>query len=126
MKKLEVERLLAEAQEEEERLLTEAIKLRIGLQNQIKNGVDQTSKEYLESCNRMNSLMVEWGKYYVVRFIKEKEEKDTLKQRAIYIDLLKMNIAHGGEYKLIREHAQELNDIVLAKEKELKAEGYFE
>lgn len=108
--------------EKEERLLTEVVKLRIELQNQFKNGVDLTSKEYLENCNKMNSLLMEWAKHYVIRFIKEKDEKETRKHRAIYRDLLKKNIANGEEYELIRQHAQELSNVVIEKEKELKGD----
>lgn len=108
--------------EKEERLLVEAVKLRIDLQNQVKNGVDLRSKEYLDNCNKMYSLLMEWAKYYVIRFIKEKDEKETVKHRAIYKELLEKNIAHGEEYELIRQHAQELSDVVLEKEKELKGD----
>lgn len=108
--------------EKEERLLVEAVKLRIELQNQVKNGVDLRSKEYVENCNKMYSSLMEWAKYYVIRFIKDKNEADTIKHRAIYKELLEKNIAHGEEYELIRQHNQELYDVVLKKEKELKGD----
>lgn len=108
--------------EKEERLLVKAVKLRIELQNQVKNGIDLRSKEYIDNCNKMYSSLMEWAKYYVIRFIKDKNEEDTLKHRAIYKELLEKNIPHGEEYELIRQHNKELYDVVLKKEKELKGD----
>jgi hypothetical protein len=106
----------------EERLLLEAVKLRIELQNQFNNGVDSKSKEYVENCKKMNFLLMEWAKYYVIRFIKDKDEKDTIKHREIYKELLEKNIPNGEGYELIRKHNHELYEVVLKKEKELKGE----
>ena len=108
--------------EKEERLLLEAVKLRIELQNQFKNGVDLKSKEYIENCKKMNSLLIEWAKYYVVRFIKDKDEKDTIKHRKIYKELLEKNISNSEGYELIRKHNQELCEVVIKKEKELRGD----
>ena len=108
--------------EKEERLILEAVKLRIELQNQFNNGVDLKSKEYIENCKKMNSLLIEWAKYYVIRFIKDKDEKDTIKHREIYKELLEKNISNGEGYELIRKHNQELCEVVIKKEKELKGD----
>lgn len=108
--------------EKEERLLLEAVKLRIELQNKFKNGVDLKSKEYVENCNKMYSSLMEWAKYYVIRFIKDNNEEDTIKHRSLYKELLEKNISSGEEYELIRQHNKELYDVVLKKEKELKGE----
>lgn len=108
--------------EKEERLLLEAVKLRIELQNQVKNGIDLRSKEYIENCNKMYSSLMEWAKYYVIRFIKDNNEEDTIKHRALYKELLEKNISSGEGYELIRQHNKELYDVVLEKEKELKGD----
>lgn len=108
--------------EKEERLLVEAVKLRIELQNQFNNGVDLKSKEYIENCNKMYSSLMEWAKYYVIRFIKDNNEEDTIKHRSLYKELLEKNISSEEGYELIRQHNKELYDVVLKKEKELKGE----
>lgn len=108
--------------EKEERLLVEAVKLRIELQNQFNNGVDLKSKEYVDNCNKMYSSLMEWAKYYVIRFIKDNNEEDTIKHRSLYKELLEKNISSEDVYELIRQHNKELYDVVLKKEKELKGE----
>ncbi len=43
----------------EERLLLEAVKFRIEMQENIKNRVNTTSEKYKEDCKKMSSLFTE-------------------------------------------------------------------
>lgn len=100
----------------EERLLLEAVKFRIEMQENIKNRVNTTSEKYKEDCKKMSSLFNEWAKHYVVNFIDDENHKK------MYMELLNKNIPNGEAFELIRKHVKELNEIALKKEKELKGE----
>ncbi len=106
----------------EQELLVKAVKFRIAMQENVKNRVNTTGEKYKEDCKKMNDLMIEWAKYYVVNFINEKTEEETKKHRKMYMELLKKGVPNGESFELIRKHAKELNEIALRKEKELKGE----
>lgn len=106
----------------EERLLLEAVKFRIEMQENIKNRVNTTSEKYKEDCKKMSSLFTEWAKHYVVNFINEKTKEETKQHRKMYMELLNKGIPNGESFELIRKHVKELNEIALKKEKELKGE----
>lgn len=108
----------------ENELLLKAVKFRIEMQEQVKNGMDTTleNTEYSENCKKMASLFNEWAKYYVVNFINERTEEETKKHRKMYMELLEKGIPNGECFELIRKHAKELNEVALKKEKELKGE----
>lgn len=100
----------------EERLLLEAVKFRIAMQENVKNRVNTTGEKYKEDCKKMSDLFNEWAKHYVVNFIDDENHKK------MYMELLNKNIPNGESFELIRKHVKELNEIALKKEKELKGE----
>lgn len=106
----------------EQELLVKAVKFRIAMQENVKNGFNTTSDRYKEDCKKMSDLFNEWAKYYVVNFIVEKTEEETQQHRKMYMELLNKGVPNGESFELIRKHAKELNEIALRKEKELKGE----
>ena len=90
------------AEEKRERILTKAIKLKIELQNEILNGADKKSKEFVKKVNLMNKLIDEWVNSYILRYISQTG-------------------LNPSKRELIKQHKKELGEILLAKEKELKS-----
>lgn len=82
-------------------MVTEICNYRFRLQNMILNGVDKTSKEYLDVAHDYSNLLDDWAETYVIRFIDQKS--------AVY----------KSKQQLIKEHAQELNKIILDRQQEM-------
>lgn len=74
---------------------------RFMLQKMIINGVDKTSKEYLNLAHDYSNLLDDWAEMYVIKFIDQKSAVYKTKQQ------------------LIEEHGQELNTILLNRYQEM-------
>ena len=89
------------ADERMDYMVTEICNYRIMLQKMIIDGVDKTSKEYLNLAHDYSNLLDDWAEMYVIKFIDQKSAVYKTKQQ------------------LIKEHAQELNTIILNKYQEM-------
>lgn len=82
-------------------MVTEICNYRFTLQKMIINGVDKTSKEYLNLAHDYSNLLDDWAEMYVIKFIDQKSAVYKTKQQ------------------LIKEHVQELNTIILNRYQEM-------
>lgn len=89
------------ADEKMDYMVTEICNYRFTLQKMIINGVDKTSKEYLSLAHDYSNLLDDWTEMYVIKFIDQKSAVYKTKQQ------------------LIKEHAQELNTIILNRYQEM-------
>lgn len=89
------------ADERMDYMVTEISNYRFVLQKMIVDGVDKTSKEYLSLAHDYSNLLDDWAEMYVIKFIDQKSAVYKTKQQ------------------LIKEHAQELNTIILNRYQEM-------
>lgn len=89
------------ADERMDYMVTEICNYRFVLQNMIINGFDKTSKQYLKLAHDYSNLLNDWAEMYVIKFIDQTS--------AVY----------KSKQQLIREHAQELNAIILDRQQEM-------
>lgn len=75
-------------------MITEICNYRFMLQKMIIDGVDKTSKEYLNLVHDYSNLLDDWAEMYAIKFIDQKSAVYKTKQQ------------------LIKEHAQESNTIL--------------
>lgn len=89
------------ADERMDYMVTEICNYRFMLQKMIIDGVDKTSKEYLNLAHDYSNLLDDWAEMYVIKFIDQKSAVYKTKQQ------------------LIKEHAQELNTTILNRYQEM-------
>ena len=83
-------------------MVTQICNYRFMLQKMIIDGVDKASKEYLNLAHDYSNLLDDWAEMYVIKFIDQKKS-------AVY----------KTKQQLIKEHAQELNTIILNRYQEM-------